>query len=130
MDANHWWRDPTSAWWAKIDRAKHHINDLAADIDSFLGSTAYEVVAEPGEQTNETIYRLRMQLPIPVHFSTTIGDALHNLHSALDCAAYEMARRHVGRDLTEKEELVCEFPIRDDPHNLNRFFSERGRDMT
>ena len=127
MDANDWWRDPASAWWAKVDRAKHHINALAADIDSFLGSTAYEVLAEPGEQPNETIYRLRMPRSIPVDFSTTIGDALHNLRSALDCAAYEMARRHVGRDLTEKEELACEFPIRDDPDNLNRFFSERGR---
>ena len=68
-----------------------------------------------------------MPLPIPVHFSTTIGDALHNLRSALDCAAYELARRHVGCDLTEKEELACEFPIRDDPAKLDRFFSERGR---
>ena len=64
-----------------------------------------------------------MPLPIPVHLSTTIGDALHNLRSALDCAAYEMARRHVGRDLTEDEELACEFPIRDDPDKLDRFFS-------
>jgi hypothetical protein len=45
MDANDWWRDPASAWWAKVDRAKHHINALAADVDSFLGSTAYEVLA-------------------------------------------------------------------------------------
>jgi hypothetical protein len=45
MDANDRWRDPASAWWAKVDRAKHHINALAADIDSFLGSTAYEVLA-------------------------------------------------------------------------------------
>jgi hypothetical protein len=118
MFETNWWRDPASAWWAKVDRAKHHINALASDIDSFLESTAYEVFAEPGEQPNETIYQLRMHFPIPVHFSTTIGDALHNLRSALDCAAYEMARRHVGRDLTEKEELVCEFPIRDDPHKL------------
>jgi hypothetical protein len=35
MDANDWWRNPTSAWWAKVNRAKHHINALAADIDSF-----------------------------------------------------------------------------------------------
>ena len=38
-----------------------------------------------------------------------------------------MARRNVGRDLTENEALVCEFPIRDDPDKLNKFFSERGR---
>lgn len=121
------WRDPTSAWWAKVDRAKHHINTLATDVDSFFRSTAYEVLTEPGEQPDETIYRLRMHRPIPVHFSTTIGDALHNLRSALDCAAYEMARRHVGRELTEQEELACEFPIRDDPHKLDRFFSQRIR---
>jgi hypothetical protein len=50
MDANDWRRDPTSVWWAEVDRAKHHINALAADIDSFLENTAYEVLAEPGEQ--------------------------------------------------------------------------------
>ena len=111
----------------KAGQAQHHINALAADIDSFLGSTAYEVLAEPGAQPDETIYRLRMPRPIPVHFSTTIGDALHNLRSALDCAAYEMARRHVGRDLTEKEEWACEFPIRDDPPKLDNFFSAWGR---
>ena len=122
-----WWRDRTSAWWAKVDRAEHHINTLAADIDAFLGSTVYEVLPEPGDQPDETIYRLRMHLPIPIHFSTIIGDALHNLRSALDCAAYEMARRHVGRDLTEKEELACEFPIRDDPNKLDKFFSAGGR---
>jgi hypothetical protein len=127
MYTNDWWQDPRSAWWAKIDRAKHHINALAADIDSFLESTAYEVVPEPGEQPDETIYRLRMHHPIPVYFSTTIGDTLHNLRSALDCAAYEMAQRHVGRDLTEKEELACEFPIRDDPEKLAKFFSAQGR---
>jgi hypothetical protein len=75
MDANDWWRDPTSAWWAKVDRAKHHINALAADIHSFLGSTAYEVVAEPGEQLNETIYRLRMQRPIPSTSAPSSGMA-------------------------------------------------------
>ena len=127
MSETDWRRDPASAWWAKVNRARHHIDALAADIDSFLGSTAYEVLPEPGDEPNETIYRLRMPRPIPVHFSTTIGDALHNLRSALDCAAYELARRHVGRDLTEKEELACEFPIRDDPGKLDRFFSERGR---
>jgi hypothetical protein len=58
-----WWRDPASAWWAKVDRARHHIDALAADIDSFLGSTAYEVLPEPGDEPNETIYRLRMPFP-------------------------------------------------------------------
>jgi hypothetical protein len=51
-----WWRDPASAWWAKVDRTRHHINALATDVDSFLGSTAYEVLPEPGDEPNETVY--------------------------------------------------------------------------
>src|ERR1700750_2920220 len=73
-------------------------------------------------QPGETIYRVQMSKPIPIHFSTMIGDVLHNLRSALDCAAWEMARRTVGRDLTEQEEHACEFPIRSKPSELRKFF--------
>ena len=68
-----------------------------------------------------------MSKPIPIHFSTMIGDVLHNLRSALDCIACEMARRSVGRDLTEQEEHACEFPIRSKPSELRKFFKHDRR---
>src|SRR2546425_11702985 len=93
-----WWLDPESAWWAKADRARHHIDDMAAEVQEFMTGGTFDVVREQGSEPGETIYRLRMSESIPIHFSTMIGGILHNLGSALDCAACEMARRHVGRD--------------------------------
>lgn len=121
-----WWLDPESAWWAKADCAKGHIDTLAGQVNDFLRAGSYEVVSEevsPGE----TIYRLRMSRPIPIRFSTILGDALHDMRSALDCAAYGMARRYLGRDLDEKQELACEFPIVSKPAELKKFFKREPR---
>jgi hypothetical protein len=127
VDDSQWWRDPESAWCLKTARAKQHIDNLSAEVAAFVQGGTYGVRAEPGDQPGETIYRLRMSRPIPAHLSTIIGDALHNLRSALDCVACELARRHVGRPLSEKEERACQFPISGDPDEVNDFFSDRRR---
>jgi hypothetical protein len=72
------WLDPESAWLAKADRATHHIDDLAAKVQEFLAGS-FGVVPEQGNQPGETIYRVQMSKPIPIYFSTMIGDVLHNL---------------------------------------------------
>jgi hypothetical protein len=122
-----WWLDPESARSARAARARQHIYNLRAEVDGFIRGGSYEVVPEQRSEPGETTYRLRMSQPIPIHFSTAIGDALHNLRSALDCAACEIARRHVGRNLIEEEELACEFPIRSEPSKLEAFFEDRRR---
>lgn len=121
------WLDPESAWWAKAARAKYHIDALASDVRRFMAGGTFDVVPERGDEPGETIYRLRMSEPIPARFSTIIGDALHNLRSALDCAACEMARRNVGRGLTEREERACELPVVNQPSKLYAFFSSKQR---
>jgi len=124
---NQWWLDPTSAWQLKLARAQYHIDALAAEAEAFVSAGTYSAVAEPGTQPGETVYRLQMSKPIPLHFSTVIGDALHNLRSALDCAACELARRHVGRPLSEEEERACAFPIDGDPAKIQKFLNEKPR---
>lgn len=121
------WLDPSSAWQLKLARARHHIGDLSAQVEEFTSGGTYEAVPEPGDQPGETVYRLRMSRPIPLHLSTIIGDALHNLRSALDCVACELARRYVGRSLTEDEERTCEFPIYGDPAEVGKFFKDGRR---
>jgi hypothetical protein len=120
------WLDPECAWWAKADCAKGHIDTLAQQVNDFLRAGSYEVIAEPG-RPGETIYRLRMSQQIPIYFSTTLGDALHDMRSALDCAAGGMARRHLGKDLNEKQEHACEFPICSKPAELQEFFKREPR---
>lgn len=120
-----WWRDPESAWWAKVDRAKHHLAVLEREITAFLASGSYEISAEPGDAPGETLYRLRIHQEIPVRFSTAIGDVLHNLRSALDCAAYYLALRKAGDGLDERSERSCQFPICKDMASFAEFFRKR-----
>jgi hypothetical protein len=125
MTDDTWWQNLDSAWWAKTQRARYHIDNLADEIRAFMQSKPYEILINRGD--GETIYRLQMHRPIPVSLSTIIGDALHNLRSALDCAAFDLARWHVQRegqrDLTEPEERACQFPICETQAAFDKFFS-------
>jgi hypothetical protein len=110
-----------------MDRGQAHLNDLAAEVREFARSGSYEVQQVPGAVPHETDLRLRISKPIPVYVSTIIGDVLHNMRSALDCVAFDLAKRYVGRELTEAEQLKCEFPIRDELAKVDAFFNERTR---
>ena len=59
---------------------------------------------------------------MPPEISTTIGDILHNLRSALDSLAYEMALRGRDRPMTKKQERACVFPVRETPERFDEFF--------
>jgi hypothetical protein len=91
------WLDRTSAWWAKADRAQEHLRSLRGQVEEFRTSKPYTVIPEPTDTPGRTAYRLRLHRPVPVAISTTVGDVLHNLRSALDSLAYEMARRSLDR---------------------------------
>jgi hypothetical protein len=118
-----WW-DPAAAWWAKVARARKHVQDVLAMAAQYETCEPYKVVAEPTGIANETAYRLRILKPVPVELQTTAGDAFHNMRSCLDSVAYELAARHVG-DLTEKQQLAAEFPIRATHAEFDGFFRER-----
>jgi len=100
-----------------------------AEVDAFVPAGTYTIAHEPGPEPKQTVYRLYTTHPIPVRFSTMIGDAVHNLRSALDCAAFALARRHVARELNENEQLACEFPIRGSMEGLEKFFARGLRPM-
>ncbi len=106
------WLDPTSAWWAKANRAQHHVRSLGQQVEAFRASTPYTVVPQATDTPGRTEYRLRVHQPMPVEISTTVGDVLHNLRSALDSLAYEIARRGLDRPMTIEEEEACAFPWR------------------
>jgi hypothetical protein len=121
------WLDRTSAWWAKADRAQHHLGSLDWMVSEFRASNPYTVVPRPTDLPGRTEYRLHVHRPIPVEVSTTIGDILHNLRSALDSLAYEIARRALDRPMTPKEERACVFPVTATPEQFNQFFDQTSR---
>jgi hypothetical protein len=121
------WLDRTSAWWAKADRAQHHLGSLDRLVSEFRASEPYTVVPRPTDLPGRTGYRLHVHRPIPVEISTTIGDVLHNLRSALDSLAYEIARRSMERPMTPKEERACVFPVTATPEQFDQFFDQTSR---
>jgi hypothetical protein len=127
MTEPNWWRQPRWPWQLKTDRAQHYIDDLATQVNDFGRRVRWEISPESGSQPGETNYRLRISEPVPATFSVIIGDVLHNLRSALDCAAFEIAQRHAGRALTEKEERDAVFPVHSKPSELQGFFQSGQR---
>jgi hypothetical protein len=123
VSSDSWW-DPAAAWWAKAARARKHVEDALAMAVQYEMCKPYEIAAEPTGIANETAYRFRILKPVPVELQTTAGDAFHNMRSCLDSVAYELAVRHVG-NLTEKQQLAAEFPIRATRSEFDDFFRER-----
>ena len=41
------WADPTSSWWAKVNRAGEHVESLRAQVAAFRASRPYFLTAEP-----------------------------------------------------------------------------------
>lgn len=76
----------------KIERAKHHIADLSTQIRSFLDTKPFYVVRRLDLKARKISFRTRADIPIPAALSLIIGDAAHNLRSALDLAMFALAR--------------------------------------
>ena len=76
----------------KLERAKHHINDLNRCIESFLAEKPFKLMVEVRADACELALRTQVKKAIPAEFSLIIGDAIHNMRSALDVTLYPMAR--------------------------------------
>src|SRR5262249_4018917 len=75
---------------AKIERAKKHIRDLDSAIQSFRDTDPYGVRTENDSQTGQIIQRIQVRSQVPSTLSLLIGDAVHNLRSALDHLAWQL----------------------------------------
>jgi hypothetical protein len=82
----------------KVSRAGRHIGELETEITAYveLRPFALEVVQEPQFEWCDLTVR---HLP-PKHLPTIIGDAIHNLRSALDLLACDLVRLN-GRSASE-----------------------------
>jgi len=125
------WRDPDAAWWAKAGRARQHILDLGRQVLAFDPGSAYEVVPESRPDTGDGAHiidlRLRVLRKPPTEMLTTIGDALHNMRSCLDSIAFELATRHTGGSMTDKQERAIQFPICETSDDFEEFLDDKRR---
>jgi hypothetical protein len=98
---------------AKIERAKEHIRDLNAEWQAFRATDSYGIRVDLDPQTGERVYRFEIRQQISIDIATIIGDAVHNLRSALDHLACQLVEAN-GRTATNR----TAYPIRDTPQKV------------
>ena len=104
----------------KVKRAKKHINDLIVLREEFVSSQLYSVSVEERTWThgwlcNELVITINPDTTFGIEAALIIGDALHNLRSALDLLYYKIVSA-TGRDT-----LHTRFPILDTRQKLEAF---------
>jgi hypothetical protein len=104
--------DPFRSARLKIDRAKHHIHELAALVIRFKAEHPHEVAVETDSEPGYKIHKFRFAKPVPYgSFSVVIGDAITNLRAALDHAIYACA---IANGAAAESFAACNFPFSSD----------------
>jgi hypothetical protein len=74
----------------KVERANKHISDIDSLLQAFVNSDFYNLTVEKDADSGENVLRVAINAGIPAEeYALIIGDALHNLRSALDLVYYE-----------------------------------------
>ena len=106
----------------KIERAKEHIRNLDTAIGIFLRDEPYRLGAKPHpvpQIDHTTLYIAEVQ-PVPDQFSLIIGDAVHNLRSALDYLMWQLVDAAGG--ILDKN---IYFPVSQTPHQFQSAIGNR-----
>ncbi len=74
----------------KIERAKHHIRDFEIRKQMFFEAHPYFVTADEEPETGDKVFRVKIVWDIPNDMPLLVGDAIHNLRTALDHLAYQL----------------------------------------
>lgn len=121
-----------SGAWMKLDRARKHQADLAAEIAAFMAREPFSTrhTTEPGEGgvTVHHVFADLLELP-PALWSPIIGDAVHNLRSALDHALWALADPLVRDPRAQYPVYDSEEKYERAAANLLRGVSDRRREL-
>jgi hypothetical protein len=103
----------------KLTRAKEHLDHLKRELLAFEERKPYEGVPEVSDDGLEWWIRAVVREQPNPYWSTIIGDAVHNMRSALDYLACELVIKN-GGTVTD----TTQFPIYD---RKDRFVKGSGR---
>jgi hypothetical protein len=102
-----------SSAWMKVNRARSHVDDLEAEIVAYwetwpISTRGTGITETEGGGTGARTFTVENVRPLPDSIPVLVGDAVHNLRSALDHFAYAA--------VAQPTRQTC-FPIwsRDDP---------------
>lgn len=105
----------------KLKRAKEHIDDLHFRVRQFCDSGVHRIAVERDAKTGDEMLKIAPAKTVPEVFSLILGDAVHNLASALDLAWFDLT----AADSSEKRKLV--FPVYPDRAHLEEFIGKRPK---
>lgn len=78
----------------KVKRANQHITDLNREILAYSRKEPYRVIVDRDSEPGQQLLRVVQRFPMPAEWPLILGDAVHNLRSALDIMACDVMRYH------------------------------------
>lgn len=105
----------------KVKRADQHISNLNEMLNSILKTDFYGFVVEKDENTDKNSLHFLLKPSLSEDTGLIMGDAIHNLRSALDNLWWELVDRYGG---------ICDqntfFPITKTEKNFEKTIKDRG----
>jgi hypothetical protein len=95
----------------RLERAAYHLQRFENEVKQWIDREPYRIVPESQPEQRQTIFRVEILRSPPPELSLLIGDCLHNLRSALDNLAYDLARAYQGDPLSHSVAKASQFPI-------------------
>lgn len=81
----------------KLQRAKHHLDDLVEAIKRFYETDPYDGVIQDNPETQRREFTVTRADPLPDELAVICGDAVHNLRSALDHLVWQLIIANGGK---------------------------------
>jgi hypothetical protein len=94
----------------KLVHALSLLDSLGTVVDEYMESNPYRIAVECHPNEQKYSFWVEELAEVPLAWSLVVGDVVHNARCALDHAIFELALRHKGSALTEKEERATSFP--------------------
>jgi hypothetical protein len=87
--------EPFAGCWARLDRAREHIETFGTEWGRFLDPHPYRVYVDV-QADGRGVVGIRRHEAMPAQLSLLIGEFLYELRAALDNCLLEIAIRHSG----------------------------------
>jgi hypothetical protein len=107
--------------WDKIDRAKQHVRELDRKMADYRKRKPYKVVVKQDPKSPNHLWTLRIREEVPSCLALIMGDAIHNLRSAIDIAIY----RSVVLNGTPTPHKMTAFPFPGENESLEAAINRR-----
>jgi len=120
--------DKLASAWAKLDRAKFHVDALQQEIAGWtkdkIGRQPFGVVIESDDNYERSfVIRVGEVVPLPTLWSLMIGDALCNFRASLDHLAWQLVQ--VGQSPNPDNPHEVGFPIRLDDKGIRSILGQK-----